>query len=183
MVTNHWYSTQPFLAWVFNHYFYAGQHYAWMASPFYPYKLENPRSSRPMDIYRDYYEPWKEQDLFSDFLHQKRLNLANGVEANRKLLTLRNMRRLKSICRIIDSQFLYPIVYRVDINPLDPSRLIRAGSGLVGSQEYLIESLEEHEFDIIFFDASIEGLDSVFETLWTGRLSTSEALDLLESRC
>lgn len=49
---NHYYSTQPLLAWSLNRHFYSGLHYMYVA-PFYPYRLPNPKSSNPLEIYRD----------------------------------------------------------------------------------------------------------------------------------
>lgn len=183
MLPNHWYSTQPFLAWVINHYFYRARHYCWVATPFYPYQLKNPRSSRPMDLYRDYYEPWKERDVFSDFLAGKRTALGNGVRANKGILTTTQYRSLRKICRAIDVQFLYPIVYRVDLNPIDLGRLVVSGSGLTGSQEYLIEVLQEHEFDIMLFNPAAERLGTDIEILWNNTLAPHEVLALLERWC
>lgn len=181
-MSNHWYSVQPFLAWTINHYFYGGQHYAWVAAPFYPYQLKNPTSSRPLDIYRNYYEPWKDRDAFSDFIHQKRLQVMKGVIANKGILSTRQSRALKKICLQIDIVFFYPLVYRVDLDLIDRTRLHTAGSGLIGAQEYRLKSIAEHEFDIIFFDSTIEKLDADFERLSSGSLDPIDALDVLEKR-
>jgi hypothetical protein len=54
----HYYSTQPFLAWCLNRHFYEDVHYAYVA-PFYPYRLTNPKSSNPLELYRDLYQPWR----------------------------------------------------------------------------------------------------------------------------
>lgn len=182
MLPDYWYSTQPFIAWVINHYFYHGRHYCWVASPFYPYTLVNPRSSKPMEIYRDYYEPWKDKDKFSDFILSKRMNLEKGVIASKPLLTSDWSSRLRDICRMVDVEFFYPIVYRVDLRGIDPACLEKAASALVGSQEFRIQTLEEDEFDVMFFDAAVEGLPSYFEQLWTGSLPVDQVFAVLEGR-
>lgn len=182
MLPDYWYSTQPFIAWVINHYFYGRRHYCWVASPFYPYRLDNPRSSRPMDIYRDYYESWKDKDRFSDFISSKRISLDKGVMASKSILTPDLSLRLRNICRQVEVDFFYPVVYRIDLRRIDPTRLEKAASALIGSKEYRIQALEEHEFDVMFFDATVEGLPSHFEQLWTGSLSADEVFAILEGR-
>jgi hypothetical protein len=65
---------------------------------------------------------------------------------------------LNTICAEVDPQLFTPIVYRVDIDTIPLSRRHVAGSGLVGSREYLIDDLRESEFDVLFFDPDSEPL-------------------------
>jgi hypothetical protein len=180
LVAHYYYSTQPFLAWCLNHYFYGGTHFAWVGAPFYPYKRENPTSSNPFRIYQDLYEPWKDRDEYSSYLAQKRLGLRDGVHANSGRLKPGVETRLTDICNRIRVDYFYPIVYRVNIDTIALSRRIVAGSGSVGSNELRIDALAETEFDILFADITIESLATSFTVLWNGSLSEDDALDLLE---
>jgi hypothetical protein len=178
---NDHYSTQPFLAWCLNHYFYGGVHWAYLGKPFYPYRLPNPRSSSPLRLYEDLYEPWMDRDPYSAVIQQKRINLIKGVVANEQKLAHGWSDRLITICERVDIAFFYPIVYRVDIDRIFPEQRVRiAGSGTFGSHENRIDDLKEPEFEILFLDYQ-EADD--FNSLIEGVLSSVEALTLLEPRC
>ena len=179
-MTTYAYSTQPFLAWCLNHYFYAQTHYVWAAQPFYPYRLSNPKSSNPYLIYRDLYEPWRDRDPFDKFILQLRLNLRLGVAANTERLPLGWEARLKDICDGIRTDYFYPIVYRIDLDDIAAHRRVVAGSGLGGSSEVRIDDLRDSEFDILFHD--YEG-DQDYQDLKEMALGRNDALDALERNC
>ncbi|MEO1289820.1 MAG: hypothetical protein AAFV93_18825, partial [Chloroflexota bacterium] len=148
---NYYYSTQTFLAWCLNHYFYNQEHYIYCGAPFYPYKTTNPVSSNPYRIYGALYEPFKEQDNYNAWIARLRLSLQKGVQHRIKDKSLRN--DLLDICDMIDISFFYPIVYRIDLDAIDEARLTVQNSGSeVNSNEYLIETLLESEFEILFQD-------------------------------
>ena len=161
-MARYYYSVQPFLAWCLGHYFYKGAHFAYVGAPFYPYRLENPRTSSGLRIYEDYYEPWKDEDEYSIFIDSKRLRLLKGVQKAPR--TLRP--ELRRICNQIDMAFFYPVVYRVDIAPIQssaPARLQKGGSGRLTpgkcktpSNEYVLNDLHKGEFDLIFADLETE---------------------------
>lgn len=148
----HFYSTQPFISWIINTYFYGGVHYTYVA-PFYPYRQPNPKSSNPFLIYQDLYLPWKDNDIYDKSIAQFRMNIRKGVMLKEKHgdVTHDNALELKELCDKISLKFFYPIIYRVDIEKVN-GKLQRAGSAFVGSNEYLIPNLIEGEFDILFFD-------------------------------
>lgn len=174
---NYFYSTQTLLAWCLNRHFYQGQHRVYVA-PFYPYRLPNPRSSNPLEIYRDLYQPWRDRDEYDKTLAQVRLNLRNGVRAQeqRGVVDAYLAGELRRVCDTIDIKFFYPIVYRVDIDGIDPSRLKRAGSGLVAaSVEYLIPDLQDNEFDVLFYGT----VDSDLQELWDMQVGMESALPML----
>jgi hypothetical protein len=177
----YFYSTQSFLEWAFNHYFYDQVHYSWVAAPFYPYKQKNPASSNPYKIYGHLYEPWFDADPYDQFVESKRAHVRSGIIANSGKLTRSRTTRLKKICLYIDQLFLYPLVYRVDISRITPPRLdASSGSGATGSNEFLIRDLRESEFDVLFLDFDD---DPDFTQAASGILSPRAALDLFESRC
>src|SRR5712691_638150 len=123
------YSTQAFLAWCFNHYFYAGLHFAYVATAFHTYRFSNPPSSNPLDKYRSLFEAWKDNDENHSSIGQARLKIRSGVEANLGLGVIdpHTAQRLKQICDRVHVLFFYPLVYRVDINRILPHRLNVAG--------------------------------------------------------
>ena len=174
MPSKNYYSTQPFLAWCLNHYFYGQKHFTYIGSPFYPFQLGNPRSSNPFRAYEDFYEPWKERDEYSKQISAMRLNLRRGI----KTAPVAQRKDLRRICRDIEVAFFYPIVYCVDVSKIDNKRLIKAGSGArtlahcePPSNEYLIKALSENEFSILFLDFETEvGLNkrlrNDLNTLW-----------------
>ena len=187
------YGTVAALAWVINHYFFNETHYVYLATEFYPYKLRNPRSSSPFMIYQDLYEPWRDQDDNSKIVNMYRLALWGGVEAkkNQGVIDEKLAKRLMHICNKLNVMFFYPLVYRVDTDELDDSRLQVAGSGLKGSSEYLVQDLEDDEIDeILFLDFDAD--DDFKRVVLEEYLASCDGLDLndpndvlvtLERRC
>jgi hypothetical protein len=117
-MADNYYGTVPALAWILNHYFYRQEHYTWLAEEYYPYRLPNPKSSNPHIIYQNLYQPWKDKDDFDKDILQVRLSLRKGVMAKEtaSVITSAESTDLKDVCDKIDIVFLYPLVYRVDIN-------------------------------------------------------------------
>jgi hypothetical protein len=179
-LARHYYSTQPFIAWCLNHYFYNQIHFAWVGAPFYPYRMANPRSSSPLRIYEDFYEPWKDEDEFSGTLIAARMGLRKGVIAHQAVLPPSNIRFLKKVCNRIHPVFFYPLVYRVDLDRIDPARQVVANSGLRGSQEYRIADLDESipEFELLFVDFETENVPHSFADLYSGALSQADVLNI-----
>jgi len=191
MLAENWYSTQPFLAWCLNHFFFNRVHFAYIAAPFHPYRLPNPASSDPWRTYGAQYEPWADDDPYDPHPIQKRQALRRGVDAHAHRLTPFGRYVLNYICARIEQRFLMPIVYRVDLAVIDPARRTLGGSALIGSQEWRIVDLNEDEFDILYFDvatdpfASDPDLADVGGQLLDGsdRLSGDQALLRLLARC
>lgn len=182
------YGTVAALAWLISHYFFDGTHFVYLATEFYPYKLRNPRSSSPFMIYQDLYEPWRDQDDNSKVINMYRLALWGGVEAKRKqgVIDEKLADRLKHICNKLNILFFYPVVYRVDADDIDDSRLEIAGSGLKGSSEYLVQDLKDHEFEILFldFDADKDFKLVVSEEYFEiSENDSNDVLVTLERRC
>jgi hypothetical protein len=177
----YYYSVQPFLAWTLNHHFYSGLHFTWAATPFFPYRLPNPKSSNPYEMYSDLYQPWKDHDQYDRFVNNLRISLRKGVLAAEPSIGPSLARRLKRICARIDLECFYPIVYRIDLTRIPNARRdFTSGSAAVGSQEVLVRDLVESEFDILF------GGDHASVTLHElSRSSTTviRALEILEGRC
>lgn len=154
-MAHYYYSCVPALAWILGRYFYNGNHFVWLSEQYFPYRLPNPKSSNPHLIYQDLYQPWKDKDVHDKFVLQLRLNLRKGVLAQETAGTINSpdAARLKDICDKVDIVFFYPILYRVDIDPISNSRLIVAGSGAaVKSSEFLITNLKQPELEVIFLD-------------------------------
>src|SRR5258708_9105216 len=129
-----YYTTQAFLSWCLNHCFYNGKHYTYLASCFYTYRLPNPKSSNPLLIYQDLYQPWKDQDPFDKYIAQTRINIEKGIAAQfgKGVISPVVGRRLTRVCQKAEITFFYPVVYRVDIDAIGPPRKKTAGSGTAG---------------------------------------------------
>jgi len=149
----YYYGTVPVLAWILNHYFYGGVHYAWLAAEFYPMR-SNPNSSNPYVIYGQLYAAWAWADQNDKFVAQLRLALRRGVDAHQAAQRLDPplAERLRAMCFSTSVELFYPLVYRVDIERIPRSRRIVAGSGLDGSDEYLVPDINVGEFDLLFAD-------------------------------
>lgn len=147
-MSRYYYSTQPFIAWIINQFFFYGRHFVYMA-PFYPYRLGNPKSSNPYLIYSDLYLPWKDKDVYDKTIAQYRMNLRKGINNSCPDSELKT--DLLNLCDKISIDFFCPIVYRIDVNRIS-NRIESAGSGLTGSDEYLVRDLQIFEFSILFDD-------------------------------
>lgn len=153
---SHYYGTVPALDWILARYYYK-QHRVWIAEEFYTYRLPNPKSSDPILIYQDLYQPWRDLDDFDKTINQSRANLHRGVQARQALghITAAEARRLKRVCNDVDIVFFYPLVLRVDVDDLRAKgrKLTIAGSGsTVGSHEFLAEDLVTGDFELLFLD-------------------------------
>lgn len=179
------YGTVPALARVLNHFFYGGVHYSWLAEEFHPL-LTNPKSSNPYLIYGDLYWAWAKSDPFDKYVTQVRHGLAKGVLARRTAGIMDPVlsRRLRHICAKAAVDLFHPVVYRVDMSRVQPSRVVLAGSAETGSREILVPDLHESEFDLLFADFRDPDLQRLVldESSSTSRSSPVEALRTLEGR-
>jgi hypothetical protein len=183
-MVRYYYGTVPVLAWIINHYFYSRTHYAWLAAAFHPHG-ENPGSSNPYKLYSYLYEPWAERDGYAHFIKAYRDRLVEGVQQQEQagVLDAATAVRLRRVCEQGSVDLFYPILYRVNIDLIAPSRRVVANSGLKGSREVLVTDLREHEFDLIFTD---NARDKYFEQIVLGeleggiRMHPMAALSLLE---
>lgn len=152
-----YYSTTTFLTLSINKHVYHGKHFTYVAEGFFPYGKGNPKSSNPLLIYMDLYQPWQDRDQYDKFIAQHRMSVRKGVLAkkNDKIIPDRIANDLNRVADCIHLDFFYPVVYKVipDIESFKNSkRAVLAGSGLIGSNEYLIRDLDNAEFDIYFDD-------------------------------
>jgi hypothetical protein len=179
------YGTVPALAWLLNHYFYGGLHYSWLAEEFHPF-LTNPKSSNPYLIYGDLHWGVAKVDPYDKFLAQSRHGLARGVVA-RKTAGIADpvlSRKLRRICAKAAVEMFYPLVYRVDVGQISPSRAVLAGSAASGSREILVPDLRETEFELLFADFRDPDLQRLIldEMSGASRTSPVDALRTLERR-
>jgi hypothetical protein len=188
-MANNYYGTIAALAWVFGHYFYKQEHYVWLAKEYYPYRLPNPKSSNPHLIYQDLYQPWKDKDDYDKYIQQVRLKLRAGVIAKEAagVITTTDASELKNICDKVDIVFLYPIVLRVNLGVIAPTRQKRKNSAVsAGSSEVLVEDLKESEMEIIFLDYET---DPDFKTLVVDEITKTttttytDSMNKLKGRC
>jgi hypothetical protein len=161
-------------------YFYQQIHWTYVARPFLPYRLPNPPSSNPFEIYESLYKEWVDRDWFGRSIQQARIRIAKGIIANAEQLAIEQQSKLKVICERIDPLFFYPLVYRINIDTIEMDRRIISGSGLLGSEEFLIADLREAEFDLLFADYNE---DSDFVRLAEGVTTPEETMAILEGRC
>lgn len=186
-MATYYYGTIPVLAWILNHYFYGGVHYAWLAKEFLPPK-PNPSSSNPHHIYGEFKDAWNDGDPWNSTVLTARTGMLRGVKAKRDAGVVKRWTatRLRIICQHVSVDLFYPIVYRVDVERISPDRLVVANSGLRGSREVLIHDLRETEFELLFADNTT---DTSFTLLVLDEMSgarvTSPAavLTLLKARC
>jgi hypothetical protein len=148
-----WYSAKTALDWLVCHYGLQGRHFAWFAPEFDTYRGPNPESSNPHVLYHGYMAAWRDGDDFSALVGTKRLSLCNAIQKNVDLGLLGTLEagELKETVEQAPISFFYPLVYRLDIETVEPGRRkTSGGSGARGSHECLILDLQEEEFDLLF---------------------------------
>jgi hypothetical protein len=182
----YYYGTVPVLAWIINHYFYHGVHYAWLASEWCPL-FTNPKSSNPYLIYGDLYWAWGKQDAYDKYVSATRRVHAEVIANKRDagLLDHVTAARLKRVCASENNVDLYyPITYRVDVTQIAPVRQFTENSGLRGSSEVLVKDLRENEFDLLFADNPDELFVSLVasESVAAQPRDSLQVLSLLEER-
>ena len=176
-----YYSTQPLLAWLLNHHFFGGVHFTYAAHPFYPYKQPNPKSSNPYAIYADFFSPWHDDDPYDRNIVSMRQSLRNGVLARGGALHPSTRNFLRRVCSEGSVFLFYPVVYRIELDGLPPSRVDTSiGSAVVGSHEVLVRDLREPEFDILFFDDHSH--DTLSQLTDSGR-ARHEIVRILQRKC
>lgn len=183
----YYYGTIPVLAWILNHYFYGGVHYAWLAESFLPPPV-NPRSSNPHNIYGELMDAWRHRDPFNQYVRGGREALEKGVAAKVDARRVDGIvgDRLRAICANVSVELFFPVVYRVDVDQIGPDRQRVANSGLDGSLEVLIPDLTEQEFDLLFADNRVDPLFRLLlvdEVSGVRRTLPSWVLNMLEERC
>lgn len=187
MLISFYYSTQTFLAWCLNHYFYNQTHYVYVGAPFYPYSYgkyvrNNPSSSNPYRRYGDFYQHYLENDHHHTDVQGYRNNLKKGVDANITDSDLCD--RLLDICDSIHMNFFFPVIYRVNIeqSSLAGRKILMNSGAEVNSNEYLIANLKTSEFDILFADFEHETkLAPIFSQLWERTMNPDDVLVELEA--
>ncbi|CAM0555887.1 hypothetical protein AAG584_16015 [Vreelandella titanicae] len=162
-----YYSATTFLTLSINRHLYEGKHYVYVAESFYPYGKSNPKSSNPLLIYMDLYQPWQDRDEHDKFFLQHRLAVRKGVLAKEKDGTVlpRIANDLRRVADRVILEFFYPVVYRVnfDVSTAGRAGVTVAGSGLKGSSEFLIPDLNETEYELLFNDNYTHHFDKLRE--------------------
>ncbi len=146
------YGTKTTLAWLLGHYVFNRTHYTYFAREFFPYRLRNPPSSNPLDLYQAFYKAWRDEDQWHASIQQHRINLSKLIaqsEPGDPDFTA----NLQRICERVSLAFFYPVVFRVDETEINDSRKVAKNSALdLGSEEFVVEDLQEDEFEILFLD-------------------------------
>lgn len=183
------------LAWVLNRYFYGDRHHTYLATPFHPYRQPNPPSSRPLELFQRLLEGAIDRDTYNDSIRSRRAGLHAGVSSNAPHMGARLVGLLHWVIDHVDPLFFVPVVYRVDLDRVDPTRLdTNAGTRYtVGkSQECLVSDLDGSEFDIFLFERATTALagDSQLDLIaspiispWRRGPSRAGVLSALLSRC
>lgn len=129
--------------------------------------------------------PWKDGDDYDKYMNQIRINLKKGVEKRRRSINGATENELKDICDKVDILFLYPVVYKVDIdNPTVKTKLQPTDWSKKGSDEWGVD-LDEGEFDLLFldYDGPDNDLLTLIKDVKDKKLTTAQALVILKKRC
>lgn len=158
------YSVNSHLAYTINKEYY-GKHFVWCATKFNTDELSapnrnNPPSSNPLMIYRQYVSDLKQVQIdrhfHSRFLNERINGIKNGLEANKHTI---GEEIYDELTKEIEKQQasggiwneLKPLIYVIPF-ALVKDRVIKASpakAACFSSEEYIITDLKSNEFDII----------------------------------
>lgn len=158
---DYWYASQPLLSWTLSCYFFGDQHYVYLAAPFHPYRLANPPSSRPHEIYERLYEGAHDRDFYNDTIRARRDGLRAAISYRLGALDSLVALALHHIVDNVDPIFFTPIVYRVDRARISSTRIdLSAGTRAHGiaSNECLVRDLRPGEFEILLLSDNAPNL-------------------------
>lgn len=149
----YFYSTKTLLELTLGSCFFKRRHYIYVTKVIYPVKT-NPKSSNPLLIFIDLYNPWKDSDEHDKYINSLRLNIRKGVMAKRDegVIDREESDNILDICDQASVKLFQPVVLRIRRSDIAPDRIHRSGSGLKGSDEGRIDDLHDTEFEILFAD-------------------------------
>ena len=192
---NYWCSTQPLLSWCLNRYFYGDVHFAYVAAPFHPYRLANPPSSRPHELYQRLYEGAHDRDVYNDTIRARREGLHAGITFHGARLAPPLTVALQRVVDDVDPIFFTPIVYRINLEAIPPGR-VDASAGTrsrgIDSNERLIADLASGEFEVILLadnapdlmtDPQVSLVASPLSAPLLPAPTPAEVISALQSRC
>ena len=176
-----YYSATTFLTVAINRHLYDDKHFTYVAEGFYPYNKGNPKSSNPLLIFMDLYQPWQDKDPYDKFISQHRMSVRKGIIEQEKsgVISKQIAKDLKRIADRIELDFFFPVVLKITIDvgsAASSGRASLAGSGLTGSKEYLIPDLSDPEFELLFDDNSSIKFDP-FRNPWGSFASKVDAVN------
>ncbi len=157
------YSTNSWLAYKISKEYYSDRHYVW-CSPHFSFKrgpsfeYTNPPSSSPGEIYERLYQDVMTGDLHSAKIEANRIGIQNGAvkKAQAKEISNRTKTTILSIAKQAQVQYFRPLLYVipfVGVADLVKEVPVDRRANLF-SDEYVIERLPRHLFDIIEYKAS-----------------------------
>jgi hypothetical protein len=154
------YSTNAWVKFYIAEHFRAGQHYVWCSEAFEGPRLyvkgmpPAPRSSCPVDIYRDLLGDVQSRDLHSAKIIQQRHSLNSLAQRwlDEGAIGKIQYEELVSLVNGSDFNNWRPLIYVIPQHLIHPSRVqvVRpeARAGLV-TREYIISDLASSEFDVL----------------------------------
>jgi hypothetical protein len=153
------YSTNSSIAYKINEEFYNSCHYVWCSPYFDCNKMDfslrnNPVSSNPYNIYRDFLNSAKDEN--SRIIQDNRKGLAHGVKAkfDSGIIDEKQKEKLLFMIKNAGVEEFSPILYVI---PYDKVKDILVEAPLrkkanIFSKEYIIPMLTRKAFDIIIFE-------------------------------
>jgi hypothetical protein len=155
------YSVNTWLAYLIAQRYYKGNHFVWCTPCFDPRMLPNndvtvPPTSTPLQIYRNLYEEVRRRDRHSLKINSNRNSILKGARVNRTkgVITLKEEREIGLIVKSAELGDFRPLLYVVPfalVSTLIKKVPIKDRAHPL-SEEYQIESLPRHCFDVIEFD-------------------------------
>jgi len=148
---NFLYSVNTLLAYNINEHFYNGIHYVWCSPRF--DQRGNPPSSNPKDIANSLNNDLQGSDRHSSKIEQNRTGLLKGVNAKHSAGIISDEKKDELLYIITNAEITHfkPLIYVIDKRAVQNNLIYVPASKKASlfSQEYLIEQLETHQFDII----------------------------------
>jgi hypothetical protein len=152
------YSCYTWISYQINQSYYGGYHYVWCTrffNPNSPFCRENavPPTSSPFEIYKNLYEEVRRGERHSAKIKQNCVGILRGADIQRRNGTLQESahRDISSIVSEAQIGDFRPLIFVIPFEPIS-ERLKQVSikdRAHPLSQEFIVERLGRHEFDII----------------------------------
>lgn len=154
------YSVGTYLAYIISRRYYGNIHYVWCTTKF--NDLGQPPTSNPCKICRGYLEQIVTGDRHAKEIERNIMGILAGAEKkfNVGIIDKKAYNTIKETVSISEYESFFPVLYIIDSRKVEGKcrEVPEADRASNHSVEYVIENLEESEFEIIFVKDMISGI-------------------------
>lgn len=154
------YSVGTYLAYIISRRYYGNVHYVWCTTKF--NDLEQPPTSNPCKICRGYLEQIVTGDRHAKEIERNIMGIIKGAKKkfNVGIIDKKEYNAIRETVSTADYELFFPVLYIIDGRKVKNKcrEVPEAERASDNSVEYVIENLEENEFEAIFVKDILSGI-------------------------